>query len=84
MSLFQYTSDGNIVEPWLDDPTEQPPVKRPKRNPLGQDCHLGSDGSVTRDEDKIIGAQRIWKEIAYAPGGIMYRRGLDRWESRVN
>jgi len=79
MSLFQYTRDGHIMEPWLDDPTEHPPGKRPKRNPLGQDCYLGSDGAVTRDEDKIIRAQRIWKEIAYAPGGVMYRYGFERF-----
>lgn len=60
-----------------------PPSKRPKFNPLGQDCHLGSDGSVTRDEDKIIAAQRIWKEAAYAPGGIMYLKTFAHWNSRL-
>jgi len=62
--------------------------KRPRKNPLGQDCHLAPDGSVTRDEDKIIAAQRIWKERAYSPPGTlfasrgkMYALSLKDWET---
>ena len=54
--------------------------KRPRRNPLGEDVYLLPDGSIVRDEDKIIAAQRIWKEAVYAPGGKMYLRVLSDWK----
>ena len=39
-------------------------------NPIGEDVYLGSDGvTVTRDEDKIIKVQRIFKHFHYKPGG---------------
>jgi len=56
--------------------------KRPRKNPLGEDVYLLPDGSIVRDEDKIIAAQRIWKEAVYAPGGKMYLRVLSDWNTK--
>ena len=53
--------------------------KRPRLNPLGEDEHLHPNGSVTRDEDKIIALQRISKEAAYKPGGKMYLKVRDHF-----
>lgn len=46
--------------------------KRPRINETGEDCYLHEDGSVTRDEDKIIKVQRIWKERVYSPPGTVF------------
>ena len=48
--------------------------KRRRMNPPCQNCYLDSSGQVTRDEDKIIAAQRIWKERAYAPPGELFAK----------
>ena len=56
-------------------------LKKHRPNPTGQDCHLGPDGSVTRDEDKIIQAQRIFKHNYYKPGGKGYRLVLKKYGS---
>lgn len=64
------------------DPT---PQKKIRLNPLGEDVYLFPDGSVKRDEDYIIAAQRIWIERAYMPGtGVMYLKGLERFNAAVN
>ena len=48
-------------------------------NPIGEDVYLGVDGvTVTRDEDKIINAQRIFKNNYYKPGGKGALRVLKR------
>lgn len=48
-------------------------------NPIGEDVYLGSDGvTVTRDEDKIIKAQRIFKHFHYKPEGRGARKALKR------
>jgi hypothetical protein len=65
-----------------DFTSDFPPAKRHKKNPLGEDVYLLPDGSVKRDEDAIIAAQRIWKHEAYKPEGIMYMKGLERFTSR--
>jgi len=45
-------------------------LKYQKPNPIGEDMYLGVDGvTITRDEDKIIRAQRIFKHNYYKPGG---------------
>ena len=46
--------------------------KRPRLNPRYTDAHLHPDGSVTREEDKVIACQRIWRERAYAPPGTLF------------
>ena len=81
-SLCEYTSEGHIVEPWIGAEFIRGLEKRPRLNPTGQDCHLHTYGWVTRDEDKIIAAQRIWKERVYAPGGLMYRKALERFSNQ--
>jgi len=47
-------------------------AKRHKPNPIGEDVYLLYDGSIRKDEDKIIAAQRIWKERVYAPPGTYF------------
>jgi hypothetical protein len=61
--------------------------KRRKLNPKCANVYLFPDGTIVREEDKIIAAQRIWRERAYAPPGtlfekrgFMYRKALERWE----
>lgn len=44
-------------------------VKRLKLNPIGEDIYLNPDGSISRDEDKIIRAQQIFKHNYYKPDG---------------
>ena len=61
-----------IFEGHFDPLFLKPLEKRHKKNPFGQDCHLWSDGRVTRDEDPIIACQRIWRERVYAPPGTLF------------
>lgn len=56
-------------------------IKRPKPNPLGEDAHLMSSGVVVFDEDKIIRAQRIFKQNWYHPEGPGARRVLAKYAS---
>jgi len=44
-------------------------MKRQKFNPVGEDIYLRPDGSVVRDEDKIIKIQRIFIDNYYKPDG---------------
>jgi hypothetical protein len=54
-------------------------LKYLRPNPIGEDVHLGSDRmTVTRDEDKIIKIQRIFKHFHYKPGGRGARKVLGR------
>lgn len=48
-------------------------LKKRKMNRTGENVFLSSDGSISREEDKIIAAQRIWLHNAYKPGGKMYQ-----------
>ena len=58
--------------------------KKRRLNPIGENVYLFPDGSVKREEDAIINAQRIWRESAYAPvTGIMYKKGLERFSTLV-
>jgi hypothetical protein len=75
MPLFTY--DENVLE--FSDDFKRPLEKRRKFNGTGEDCYLCPDGRVVCDEAKIVAAQRIWKDIAYAPDGKMYKLGLERW-----
>lgn len=56
-------------------------VKYQRSNPIGEDVHLLPDGTIVRDEDKIIKAQRIFKHNYYKPGGRGYRRVLENFQS---
>jgi hypothetical protein len=44
-------------------------TKKRRLNSTGENVYLRPDGSVERDEDKIIAAQRIWKHEYYKPDG---------------
>jgi len=53
-------------------------------NPTGEDVFLGEDGvTITRDEDKIRAAQRIFKHNYYKPGGKGARKVLERYPKRT-
>ena len=56
-------------------------LKYRKPNPVGEDIYLTADGTITRDEDKIIRAQRIFLHNWYLPGGPGSRRALEKYES---
>lgn len=56
-------------------------VKYQRPNPIGEDIHLNPDGTITRDEDKIIRAQRIFIHNWYRPGGPGSRKVLEKYES---
>jgi len=48
-----------------------------KRRKLNEKCtnvYLLPDGTIFREEDKIIAAQRIWRERAYAPPGTLFEK----------
>ncbi len=65
-------------------PSDPRPYKYFKPNPIGENVYLLPDGTIERDEDKIIFLQRLWKEKAYAPGiGVMYMKGLKRFRDEV-
>ncbi len=54
-------------------------IKHRKPNPIGENIYLEVDGlTITRDEDKIIKAQRIFMHNHYKPGGVGARRVIDR------
>jgi len=65
----------------FDDDMVLPASKRSRGNPPGEDCFLRADGTVVRDEDKIIRAQQIWKEAVYAPGGVMFLKAMADYRS---
>ena len=44
-------------------------LKYQRANPPGEDMYLMPDGTIVRDEDKIIKAQRIFKHNYYRAGG---------------
>jgi len=44
-------------------------VKYQRSNPIGEDVYLLPDGTIVRDEDKIIKAQRIFKHNYYRAEG---------------
>ena len=44
-------------------------VKYQRANPIGEDVYLLPDGTIVRDEDKIIKAQLIFKQNYYKAGG---------------
>ena len=79
--------NGVIIEEEFKDDFARGLEKRRRLNALGEACYLRPDGSVTRDEDKIVAAQRIWRERVYSPPGVllaergkMYRRILESFQ----
>ena len=58
-------------------------LKYQRSNPVGEDMYLRPDGTIERDEDKIIKAQRIFKHNLYKPGGRGYRKVFEKFVSGV-
>jgi hypothetical protein len=52
------------------------PKKRARTNPVAEDVFLLPDGSIQKDEDRIVACQRIWIHNAYRPDGRMFRKNL--------
>jgi len=55
--------------------------KKRRLNPVGENVYLHSDGTVERDEDKIIAAQRIFKHELYKPGGKYYEKYIKKYSA---
>jgi len=68
-----YTSEPDVELGKID--------KKRRANPIGEDVYLKPDGTVERDEDKIIAAQRIFKHEYYKPDGRAFQKGLKRFEA---
>ena len=57
-------------------------VKKSRLNPVGENVFLAADGwSITRDEDKIVAVQRIWKHEYYKPGGKGFLKAIGSYNS---
>jgi hypothetical protein len=68
MDFYVSSEDGKVVK-----------YQRP--NPIGEDVYLLPDGTIVRDEDKIIKAQRIFKHNWYKPGGPWDRKTREKYAS---
>jgi hypothetical protein len=55
-------------------------VKKPRLNPTGENVFLGADGSIHKDEDKIVAIQRLWKHEYYKPEGPAFQKVLKNFE----
>ena len=71
----------DYVDVFVSDPDhELGKVPKYRRlNPIGEDVYLMPDGSIVRDEDKIIRAQRIFKQNYWHPDGRGARRVLSKY-----
>ena len=57
--------------------------KKRRPNPTGENVFLAADGwSITKDEDKIVAVQRIWKHEYYKPGGKGFLKSLEAFKTR--
>lgn len=56
-------------------------MKYQRVNPIGEDVYLLPDGTIVRDEDKIIMAQRIFKHNWYKPGGPWDLKMREKYKS---
>jgi hypothetical protein len=54
-------------------------AKKPRLNPVGENVYLKPDGTIEKDEDKIIAAQRIFKHELYKPGGKYYKSYIKKY-----
>ena len=51
--------------------------KKRRLNPTGQNVFLAADGwSITKEEDKIVVIQRIWKHEYYKPNGKGFLKAI--------
>jgi hypothetical protein len=61
--VYMYTFDADL------DTECGKVLKKRRLNGTGENIFLRPDGSIEREETKIIAAQRIWKHEYYKPGG---------------
>jgi hypothetical protein len=51
--------------------------KKRRLNPTGENVFLDANGwSITKDEDKIVAVQRIWKHEYYKPDGKGFLKAI--------
>ena len=56
--------------------------KKRRLNSTGENVFLQADGwSITKDEDKIVAVQRIWKHEYYKPGGKGFLKAIGSYNS---
>ena len=56
--------------------------KKRRLNPTGENVFLAADGwSITRDEDKIVAIQRIWKHEYYKPDGKGFLKAIKSYNA---
>ena len=73
----QYIGNDNYKSDF--DSRVYQPQKRQRCNPVGEDIHILPDGSLVRDEDKIIKIQRIFMDKYYKPGGKGAKKALSKY-----
>jgi len=56
-------------------------IKKSRFNPVGENVFLRADGSLERDEDKIIAVQRIWKHEYYKPDGRGFLKAIESYNA---
>jgi hypothetical protein len=56
--------------------------KKRRLNPTGENVFLRPDGSLERDEDKVIAIQRIWKHEYYKPEGRGFLKTFEKFNAR--
>ena len=56
--------------------------KKRRLNSTGENVFLQADGwSITKDEDKIVAVQRIWKHEYYKPDGKGFLKSLEAYNA---
>jgi hypothetical protein len=78
----QYIGNDNYKSDF--DSRVYQPQKRHWCNPVGEDIHILTDGSLVRDEDAIVRAQRIFKHNYYKPEGRGCRKAIERLVENVS
>jgi hypothetical protein len=74
------SSENGLIIGLDEHPSNPRPRKKRKLNPTGENVYLLSDGTLRKDEDHIVAAQRIWKKRAYAPTtGVMYKKVFENF-----
>lgn len=55
--------------------------KKRRLNPTGENVFLDANGwSITKDEDKIVAVQRIWKHEYYKPDGKGFLKAIGSYK----
>jgi hypothetical protein len=80
-----YIIGTNQFVGWVQFAGDPRPTKKRRLNPLGENVYILADGTIKREVDAIISAQRIWRERAYEPGkGVMYLKGVEHWRGHCD